>query len=124
MQQERCTHKKWIQHTMGHMRDPRESVDNITEAKYNWKDTNEEKFVETLKQELHLDAELFDTSIQQVLNSNHTQASPEELDKAVKFINSCMECTAEKAVPMRQMCSCSKRSRTTHLTTAFKDIRA
>ncbi len=79
--------------------DPRESVDNITKAKYNWKDANEEKFVEALKQELHIDAELYDSSIQQVLNSNLTQASPDELDEAVKLINSCMEHAAEKAIP-------------------------
>src|SRR5260370_24522766 len=104
--------------------DPRESVDNITKAKYNWKDANEEKFVEALKQELHLDEELFDISIQQVLNSNHTQASLEELDSVVKFLNSCMEQAAAKTVPTHRMCSRSKPWWNNDLTTAFKDMRA
>ena len=84
---------------------PRESVDNLTKAKYNWKHANEEDYVEALEQELHTDTETFDQVIQQVLNINRTQASPEELDSAVRFINSCMECTAEKSVPICQMCS-------------------
>jgi len=80
---------------------PREMVHNITEAKYNWKEADEEKFIEALEQELHADEEIFDTTIQQVLNKNRTQTSPEELDNAVRLINVCMECAAEKAVPIR-----------------------
>ncbi len=76
-------------------------VHNITEAKYNWKEADEEKFIEALEQELHADEEIFDTTIQQVLNKNRTQTSPEELDNAVRLINVCMECAAEKAVPIR-----------------------
>ena len=55
--------------------DPRESVANITEAKYNWKEATEEDFTEALSQELHADADLFDSSIQQVLNRHCTHAS-------------------------------------------------
>ena len=50
--------------------DPRESVENITEAKYNWKDAKEEDFVEALNQAIQEDTDCFKTSIQQVLNSN------------------------------------------------------
>src|SRR5260370_2953323 len=99
--------------------DPRESVDNITKAKYNWKDANEEKFVEALKQELHIDAELYDSSIQQVLNSNCTQASPDELDEAVKLINSCMEHAAKKTIPTCPKCSRSKPLLNNNLTIRF-----
>src|SRR5260221_5194705 len=71
--------------------DPRETVDNIAEAKYNWKDAIEEDFTKALNQELHADADLYDTSIQQVLNKQCTCATPEELDATVRFINTCME---------------------------------
>ena len=84
---------------------PRELVDNLTKAKYNWKDTNEEDFIEALEQELHADTELFEQSIQQVLNKHRNQASPDELDNAVRFINTCMEHVAEKTVPTCWMCS-------------------
>ena len=50
--------------------DPRESVDNLTETKYNWKDAVEEDFIEALKQELHANIETFDSPILQVLNKN------------------------------------------------------
>ena len=69
--------------------DPRESVDNITKAKYNWKDAID--FIEALEQELHTEAKLFKTTIQLVLNKDHTHTMQDELDKAVKFINNCME---------------------------------
>ncbi len=52
------------------LRDLRESVDNITEAKYNWKDANEDEFIEALKLELHSDTDSFNTLILQVLNKN------------------------------------------------------
>src|SRR5258708_1198137 len=103
--------------------DPRESVHNITEAKYNWKEVNEEEFVEALEQELHAEAECFYLTIQQVLNKNRTEATPEGLDKAVRFINICMEHAAEKAVPMCQMCSQSKPWWNNNLTKAFKEMR-
>ncbi len=102
---------------------PRELVDNLTEAKYNWKYANEEDFVEALEQELHADTELFEQSIQQVLNKHRNQASPDELDNAVKFINTCMECVAEKTVPTHRMCSQSKPWWNSSLTKAFKDMR-
>ncbi len=105
------------------LRDPRELVHNITEAKYNWKNANEEEFAEALEQELHADAECFECSIQMVLNKNRTQASPDELDNAVKFINECMEHVAEKTIPTCQMCSQSKRWWNNDLTKAFKEMR-
>src|SRR5260370_11380647 len=49
--------------------------------------------------------------------------SPEELDRAVMFINGCMDCTAEKSVPICWMCSCSKPWWNNDLTTAFKEMR-
>src|SRR5258707_2166590 len=85
--------------------DPRESVVNIAKAKYNWKDAIEEDFTKALNQELHADAVLYDTSIQQILNKQCTHATPEELDTTVRFINTCMEQAAEKAVPTCWMCS-------------------
>ena len=102
---------------------PRELVNNLTEAKYNWKDVNEDDYVEALEQELHTDAELFNQIIQQVLNKHHTQASPDKLDNAVRFINTCMECAAEKMVPTCQMCSQSKPWWNNSLTEAFKEMR-
>ena len=98
-------------------------VHNITEAKYNWKGANEEKFVEALEKALHTDEELFDTTIRQVLNKNRTQSSPVELDNAVGFINICMERAAEKAVPVRRMCSRSKPWWNNNITDAFKEMR-
>ncbi len=47
---------------------PRESVDNLTEAKYNWKAASEEDFIEALEQELHTGPKLLETMIQLVLN--------------------------------------------------------
>ncbi len=102
--------------------DPRESVDNITKAKYNWKDAID--FIEALEQELHTEAKLFKTTIQLVLNKDHTHTMQDELDKAVKFINNCMECAAEKTVPICQICSWSKPWWNDDLTMAFKDMRA
>ncbi len=102
---------------------PRELVDNLTEAKYNWKDMNEEDYVEALEQELHTDTELFNQVIQQVLNKHHTKASPDELDNAVRYINTCMEHAAEKTVPTCWMCSCSKPWWNNSLTEAFKEMR-
>ncbi len=58
-----------------------------------------------------------------VLNKNCTQASPDELDNAVKFINECMEHVAEKTIPTCQMCSQSKRWWNNDLTKAFKEMR-
>src|SRR6266436_848158 len=84
---------------------PRESVDNLTKAKYNWKATSEEDFVEALEQELHTDPKLLETTIQLVLNKDHTHATQDKLNNAIKFINECMECTAEKTIPICQMCS-------------------
>src|SRR5258708_38273805 len=78
---------------------------NSTEAKYNWKEAKEGSFVEAFEQELHADTEIYDITIQQVLNKNCSQASPEELNNAVRFINKCMEFAAEKTVPICQMCS-------------------
>ena len=106
--------------TLGNLR---ELVDNITEARYNWKDTKEEDFVEALVQELHTDAELFEKTIQQVLNKHQTQATPDELDNAVRFINTCMERAAEKTVPTSRICSCSKPWWNSSLTEAFKEMR-
>src|SRR5258708_9933777 len=83
---------------------PRELVDNLTEAKYNWKDANEEDFIEALEQELHTDTKLFEQLIQQVLNKHRNQVSPDELDSAVRFINTCMEHAAKKTVPTHLMC--------------------
>ena len=68
--------------------DPRETVSNLTEAKYNWKDAMEIDFVEALKQELHKDE---NHCIMQVLNRDHTHATLEELDNTVRMINNCME---------------------------------
>ncbi len=87
------------------LRDPRETVNNLSEAKYNWKEAKEEDFIEALKQTLHEDDTTFNSMIQQVLNKDRTHATPDELDKAVKFINHCMEHMAEKAVPTHRMCS-------------------
>src|SRR5260221_2681379 len=102
---------------------PRESVHNITEAKYNWKEAEEGSFVEAFEQELHADTEIYDITIQQVLNKNRSQASPEELNNAVRLINECMERAAEKTVPIRQMCSRSKPWWNSDLTNAFKEMR-
>ena len=66
------------------LRDPREAVDNIAKAKYNWKEAIEEDFIDALRQELHADATKFNSSIQNVLNSQHRHATPEELNGAVK----------------------------------------
>src|SRR5258708_2553956 len=102
---------------------PRELVDNLTEAKYNWKDANEEDFIEALEQELHTDTKLFEQLIQQVLNKHRNQVSPDELDSAVRFINTCMEHAAEKTVPTHRMCSQSKLWWNSSLTKVFKDMR-
>ncbi len=98
---------------------PRESVHNITEAKYNWKEAKEESFVEALEQELHADTKIFNITIQQVLNKNCTQVSPEEPDNTVR----CMEHAAEKAVPIHPMCSQSKPWWNSDLTNVFKEMR-
>src|SRR5258708_300352 len=103
--------------------DLRESVVNIAEAKYNWKDAIEDDFTKALNQELHADAVLYDTSIQQILNKQCTHATPEELDTTVRFINTCMEQAVEKAVPTHQMCSQLKPWWNNTLTTAFKEMR-
>ncbi len=50
--------------------DPRETINNITKAKYNWKDAKEEDFIEALTQELHEDPILYKSAIQLVLNRN------------------------------------------------------
>ena len=105
------------------IRDPREMVDNLSEAKYNWKHAKEEDFVEALDQELHKDNDLFDSLIQQVLNRNCLHATPNELDSAVRFINDCMKCATEKSVPTCRMCSCSKPWWNEDLTKAFKAMR-
>src|SRR5260370_13765222 len=54
------------------LRDPKEAISNITEAKYNWKDAKEEDFIEALNQELHEDPVLYRSSIQLVLNRDQT----------------------------------------------------
>src|SRR5260370_19543611 len=102
--------------------DPREIIVNITEAKYNWKDAKEEDFIEALNQELHEDPTLYESSIQWVLNRDHTHATKLKLDKAVRFINRCMECTAEKSIPTHWMCSQSKPCWNRALTSAFNKM--
>ena len=104
--------------------DPRETVENLTEAKYNWKNANEVEFVKTLEQELHTNPGLFETTIQLVLNKDRTQATQDELDNAVKFINDSMERSAEKTIPIRQMCSRSKPWWNDGLSVAFMDMRS
>src|SRR5260370_19454235 len=103
--------------------DPREIIVNITKAKYNWKDAKEEDFVEALKQELHEDPMLYESSIQWVLNRDCTHATKHELDKAIRFINRCMECAGEKSIPTHWMCSQSKPWWNSTLTSAFKEMR-
>ena len=103
--------------------DPRESMDNITKAKYNWKDAKEEDFIEALNQILQEDDSLIKSSIQQVLNNNCTHASPVKLDNVVRVINNCMECAAEKVIPTHCMCSQSKPWWNNALLVAFKDMR-
>src|SRR5260370_41707232 len=88
------------QHTLMFMLgDPREMVDNLSKAKYNWKDASEEDFIKALKQVLHKDNATFESTIQQILNKDQTHVTPDELNKAVEFINLCMEHAAEMAVP-------------------------
>ena len=102
---------------------PREVITNITEAKYNWKDAKEEVFIEALYQELHKDLILYDMTIHQVLNRDCTHASNQELDDAVRLINTCMEHAAEKSIPTCRMCSRSKPWWNGALTTAFNEMR-
>ena len=45
------------------LRDPRETVNNLSKAKYNWKEAKEEDFIEVLKQTLHEDDTTFDSTI-------------------------------------------------------------
>ena len=103
--------------------DPREIIVNITEAKYNWKDAKEEDFIGALKQELHEDPMLYESSIQWVLNRDHTHTTKHELNEAIRFINRCMECTAEKSIPTCWMCSWSKLWWNSALTSAFEEMR-
>src|SRR5260370_15827269 len=103
--------------------DPRETINNITEAKYNWKDAKEEDFVEALTQELHEDSILYESAIQLVLNRDQTHATPDKLDKAVHSINSCMLHAAYKSSPTCWMCSRSKPWWNSELTMAFKEMR-
>src|SRR5260370_38559276 len=84
---------------------PRELEDNLTEAKYNWKDANEEDFIEALEQEIHTDTKLFEKSIQQVLNKHRNQVSPDELNSAVRYTKTSTKHDEEKTVHTHRMCS-------------------
>ena len=103
--------------------DPRIRIENLSEAKFNWKGASETEFTDALNLELHAEPELWVTTISQVLNENREWASPTELDKAVEYLNGCMERAAQKTVPPLRLCSRSKPWWNNELTEAFREMR-
>ena len=78
-----------------------EEIVNLTEAKYNWKGMDAERFTKTLDRELHDNWDQYNTMFGPLKNDVQPPTR-EEVDNATNFLLNCMTKAAEDAVPRRR----------------------
>jgi len=60
--------------------------------------------------------------VSESLNSEKESAMPDELDRAMEFIQTLLKDTAKKTIPEQRICSNSKPWWTPELSKAYKDL--
>ena|SRR5258708_10495570 len=97
-------------------------VPNLSNNKLNWKHADEEEFKCTLKELIEDNSLEYHTIVSESLNSEKESAMPDELDRAMEFIQTLLKDTAKKTIPEQRICSNSKPWWTPELSKAYKDL--
>ncbi len=96
---------------------PNPSTNNL-----NWKHADEEEFKCTLKELLEDNRLEYHMIVSESLNPEKETAMPDELDRAMEFIQTPLEDTANKAIPEWRISSKSKPWWMPELSKAYKDL--
>jgi hypothetical protein len=78
-----------------------EEIVNLTEAKYNWKGMDAERFTKSLDRELHLNQDTYNDTFGPLGNATQPPTR-EDIDNATQFLLNGMSKAAEEAVPRRR----------------------
>src|SRR5260370_16420177 len=88
--------------------DPNTIVLNPSTNKLNWKHADEEEFTNTLRKTIGEDRDNYDNIVSNTLHYGKQTAMPDELDRAMEYIQQLLEKVANESIPECRICSRSK----------------